>query len=315
MCLKNTMRIYELLDCASVDGKSVAEFFSQQGAETWVKTLPGDEGCTDLVEIRIPGSEGKTAGGKAPTLCIAGSLGGVGGRPAITGIVSDADGALVALAVASKVLSMNRNGDGLKGDLVVRTTICGNAPTMEHHPVPFMNSYVDFVTLKEEIVDKAADAIIVTETSRGNRVANYPIFGITPTVKAGWILKTSEDAIDAMERVTGEPARVIPISMQDLTPVTNGVHHLNGLCEMPAGTIAPCIGVGLTSLLPISGAAPGVTSVTNLEMAVRYVLEIAKDYTAGHFSFYDETEYKFLTETYGSMSHLLTQGKNNLEVL
>ena len=62
MCLKNTMCIYELLDCASVDGKSVAEYFSQQGAATRVKTLQGDGGSTDLVEIRIPGLEGKTAG-------------------------------------------------------------------------------------------------------------------------------------------------------------------------------------------------------------------------------------------------------------
>ncbi len=308
MCLMNTMRIYELLDRASIDGNSVVDYFAQQGAEVWKKTLYGDEGCTDLVEIRIPGVEGKLSSGNAPTLCIAGSLGGVGGRPAVTGIVSDADGALVALAVASKVLSMKRNGDWLQGDLVVRTTICGNAPTMEHHPVPFMSSYVDFVTLKEEIVDKEADAIIVTETSRGNRVANYPNFGITPTVKAGWILKTSEDAIDIMERVTGEPAKVIPISMQDLTPVTNGVYHLNGLCEMPAGTTAPCIGVGITSLLPISGAAPGVTNVTNLEMAVRFVLEVAKDYTAGRFSFYDKMEYEFLVEKYGNMNHLLTMG-------
>ena len=308
MCLKSTMAIYDLLDCAYVDGKKVCRFFTEAGAAASWKRLVGAQGSTDLVEIRIPGSKGRQAGGTSPTLCIAGSLGGIGGRPTISGIVSDADGAIVALACANKAIDMANKGDRLCGDLVVRTTICPNAPTMPHHPVPFMNSYVDFVTLKKEIIDNSADAVVITETSRGNRVANYPVFGITPTVKDGWILSVSEDAVDAMERVTGEPARVIPLSMQDITPVTNGVHHLNGLGEMPAGAQMPSIGVGLTAPLPISGAAPGVTSVTHLEQAVRFVMEVAKSFTAGQFSFYQEEEYAELTRRYGRMSALFTEG-------
>ena len=309
MCLKSTMAIYELLDCATVDGKVICDYFAAQGAQTYMECLNGPEGSTDFVEIRISGVTGRQHGGRAPTLCIAGSLGGIGGRPAISGIVSDADGALVALACACKALDMAKKGDPLQGDLVVRTTICTNAPTMPHNPVPFMSSYIDFVTLKKRIIDQDADAILITETSRGNRVANYPIFGITPTIKCGWILGVSEDALYAMERVTGEPARVIPLSMQDLTPVTNGIHHLNGLGELPAGTTSPCIGIGLTSPLPISGAASGVSSVTNLEVAVRYVMEIAKEYSAGHFSFYCEEDYTELTRRYGDMSRLFTDGE------
>lgn len=309
MSWKSVWKLYELLDRADINGTVIADFFAEQGAKVRVETLAGETGTTDLVEVRIAGSQGKSAGGKAPTLCIAGSLGGVGGRPAITGIVSDADGALVALASGLKLLTMKAKGDAAAGDVVVRTTICGNAPTMPHHPVPFMSSHIDFVTLKKKIVDLTADAVVITETSRGNRIANYPSFGITPTVKEGWILKVSEDALDIMERVTGEMSRVIPLSMQDITPVTNGLHHLNGLGELPEGCRLPCLGVGLTSVLPISGAAPGVTNLAALEPAVRFVVEVAKEYGAGNFRFYEEEEYQQLCRLYGPMSRLFTPGQ------
>jgi hypothetical protein len=107
-----------------------------------------------------------------------------------------------------------------------------------------------------------------------------------------------------MERVTQEPAKVIPLTMQDITPVTNGVHHLNGLGELPEGTKAPCIGIGLTSPLPLSGAAPGVTNVSALEVAVRYAVEVIKGFLTGNFSFYDEEEYSSLVSMYGDMSRL-----------
>ena len=309
MSLKSTLEIYELLDSAYVDGNTVCAFVSEQGAMTKMSRLCGEKGYTDMVEIIVPGTDGRTKGGNAPTIEVAGSLGGIGGRPTICGIVSDADGAVVALACAQKVIKMAQKGDKLPGDLVVRTTICTNAPTMPHHPVPFMDSYLDFVTLKKHIIDQTADAIVITETSRGNRVANYPVFGITPTVKEGWILKVSEDAIDVMERVTQEPAKVIPITMQDITPVTNGIHHLNGLGEVPDGTVAPCFGVGLTSPLPLSGAAPGVTNVSSLEIAVRYVVEVVKGFLMGTFSFYDREEFVSLVSMYGDMTRLYKGGE------
>ena len=107
---------------------------------------------------------------------------------------------------------------------------------------------------------------------------------------------------------TGEAARVIPLSMQDLTPIDNGVHHLNGLGELPEGTTAPCLGVGLTSILPVSGAASGVTTPCALEAAVRFVVEIAKYFARGKFHFYDEAEFDVLKRRYGSMAHLFTHG-------
>ena len=55
---------------------------------------------TQFVRFTIPGGSGKTAGKTARTLGIVGNLGGLTGNPDIRGLVSDADGAIAAVAVA-----------------------------------------------------------------------------------------------------------------------------------------------------------------------------------------------------------------------
>ncbi|WP_254171499.1 DUF1177 family protein, partial [Clostridioides difficile] len=47
----------------------------------------------------------------APTLGILGRLGGIGARPEVIGFVSDGDGALVAIAVAAKLLDYKRKNN------------------------------------------------------------------------------------------------------------------------------------------------------------------------------------------------------------
>ena len=107
------------------------------------------------------------------------------------GLVSDGDGAIVALAVALKVLDMNNKGDFLKGDIIVSTHICPNAPTQPHDPVPFMGSPVDMASVNKEEVTGELDAILSIDTTKGNRVINTNGFAISPTVKEGYILRTS----------------------------------------------------------------------------------------------------------------------------
>jgi len=46
-----------------------------------------------------------------------------------------------------------------------------------------------------------------------------------------------------------------------------------------------------------------------MEMAVRFCVEVAKDFGRGRFKFFDEDEFQKLVETYGSMHHLQTMGK------
>ena len=65
MVMKQVIEMYELLDSAKVDGNTVASFLRQRGLEQIeVKTIKGDKGSTDFIKADVPGSNGKSTGGK-----------------------------------------------------------------------------------------------------------------------------------------------------------------------------------------------------------------------------------------------------------
>ena len=153
MLLRQILEIYEYVDSAYANGEEIKKYMESLGAEyVEVKTITGEKGKTDFVRIKIPGLKGKTKGMDAPTLGVLGRLGGIGARPEMIGMVSDADGAVVALAVAAKILDMRNKGDYLDGDVIISTHICPDAPTQPHKPVPFMGSPVDMATVNREEV-------------------------------------------------------------------------------------------------------------------------------------------------------------------
>lgn len=309
--MHQVLEIYDLLDSACINGVQVADLLRNRGIENiQVKTIRGKTGSTDFVKIVIAGQEGKLRRGKAPTLGIIGRLGGIGARPQRVGLVSDADGAVTALACALKLSLMTRNGDLLKGDVIIATHICPNAPTQQHYPVPFMDSPVDMATMNRYEVDPEMDAILSIDTTKGNRVIKWKGFAITPTVKEGWILKVSDDLITLMEWVTGGSARVVPVTMQDITPYGNGIYHINSIMQPAVASSAPVVGIAITSGIPVPGCATGASDVADIEVAGRYCLEVAKAFSEGECRFYDAEEFGKLQKLYGSMTHLRTLGKS-----
>src|ERR1700716_193135 len=119
MSLKQTIDVFELLDDAHVTGGTVKQFLEARGAKhITVTTVEGKKGLTDFINIAIPGLRGHSLSGKAPTLGIVGQLGGIGARPERIGLVSDADGAIAALASALKLIDMQNKGDILSGDII-----------------------------------------------------------------------------------------------------------------------------------------------------------------------------------------------------
>lgn len=153
MLLRQVIELFDLLDTPDANGTTVTDLFKERGnVEVTVENVKGAEGDTDCVTILIKGSEGKSVGGSAPTLGIIGRLGGLGARPEVTGFVSDGDGALAALAAGLKLTEMNTKGDIMKGDVIIATHICPDAPTQEHFPVPFMGSPIDMTTNNEKEV-------------------------------------------------------------------------------------------------------------------------------------------------------------------
>jgi len=308
--LKQVIEAYELLDSAYVNGETVAEALRERGLEKIeVRKIEGEKGSTDFIKIIVPGKNGKLSGGDSPTLGIIGRLGGIGARPEMIGLVSDADGAVTAIAVALKLADMKKNGDILDGDVIIATHICPNAPTQPHDPVPFMGSPVDMATMNKYEVDPMMDAILSVDTTKGNRIINVRGFAITPTVKEGWILRVSDDLLDIMQHVTGKMPAVVPITMQDITPYGNGVYHLNSIMQPATATSAPVVGVAITAEVPVPGCATGASHIVDIEQAARFCIEVAKGFGKGKVKFYDEDEFKRLVKLYGPMNHLQTLGR------
>ena len=138
----------DLLDNARITGEILKKRLLDAGAESVsIRTMTGDKVSTDFVRITIPGYEGKTGGGNAPTLGVIGRLGGIGARPEKIGLVSDGDGAVTAIACAFKLLDMKQKGDSLRGDVVIVTHLCPNAEVKENYPVQYMRSPLDARTM------------------------------------------------------------------------------------------------------------------------------------------------------------------------
>ncbi|MFI1187318.1 DUF1177 domain-containing protein [Streptomyces californicus] len=315
--LKYVLDIVELLDDPQVTGKTVVEYLDAaagaEGSSAQVTTVMGDQGSTDFVLVRIPGSRGRTSGGSARTLGVVGRLGGIGARPEVTGLVSDADGATAAIATAAKLLDMRRRGDVLPGDVVVATHICPSAPTEPHDPVPFMGSPVDIATMNRHEVTADMEAVLSIDTTKGNRIINHKGLALSPTVKEGWVLRVAEQLGELLAVVTGEPLVTYPVTTQDITPYGNGVHHINSILQPATATAAPVVGLAVTSAAAVPGCQTGASHESDIASAARYAVEVAKGFGAGNLDFHDPVEFDNLVHRYGSLAHLQTLGRTTQE--
>ncbi|MFA6939973.1 MAG: DUF1177 domain-containing protein [Clostridiaceae bacterium] len=309
MLLKQVMEIYDVVDRPDASGENVKKIFTGRGWDlVSVTKITGENGSTDFIKVIIPGKKGKINGGKAPTAGIIGRLGGLGARPEVIGYVSDGDGALSALSAALKLVDMNLAGDVLDGDVIVTTHICPDAPTQEHYPVPFMDSPVDMDQMNEFEVLEDMDAVLTIDTTKGNEVINHKGISISPTVKEGYILPVSYDLLQILKRVTGVKPNVFALSIQDITPYSNDLHHLNSILQPAVKSNSPVIGVAITTEEPVAGCATGASHAMDVEMAARFSVEAAKDYTSNKCSLYDKENYKRLLELYGDNKRFQTTG-------
>jgi hypothetical protein len=310
MALRQVVEMAELLDRADASGESVASLLKRRGIpQVRVTRVKGPRGATEFVRVLVPGRRGKSAGGSARTLGIIGRLGGLGARPTMIGLVSDGDGAVAALAAALKLADMQTAGDVLPGDVIVATHVCPDAPTKPHKPVPFMGSPVDTAVMNRLEVEGAMDAILSIDTTKGNRIVNHRGIAISPTAKAGWVLRVSDDLLDILQVVTGRLPVVLPITTQDITPYGNDLYHINSIMQPTTATDAPVVGVAITAETPVPGCATGASHEVDIELAVRFSVEVAKRFGQGKCGFYDESEFSRILRLYGPLTHLQTLGK------
>lgn len=307
MSWSHVITAFDLMDSPDASGATVRDFWRSAGADPdqMTVTTVGAEGAqTDFVRLTIAGTRGKARGGDAPTLGILGRLGGLGARPEQIGFVSDGDGALSAIAIGAKLLTMRSRGDVLDGDVIICTHVDPDAPTQPHDPVPFMSSVVDQQEANRHEVTAEMDAILSIDTTKGNRLCNHRGFAITPTVKDGWILRVADGLLDIAERTSGLPPVIMPLTMQDITPYGNGLFHVNSILQPATATSSPVVGVAITTASAVAGSATGASDLHSVEGAVRFAVETAKDFGRGIARFYNEAEFARLVELYGSMTAL-----------
>lgn len=309
MSLKHTIEVVDLLDDPKINGDQIIALFEgYEHCEATYETVTGEQGSTDFIKVLIRGTNGKSNQGSAPSLGIVGRLGGIGARPNRIGFVSDGDGAAAAVAAALKLAQMSERGDRLEGDVYITTHICPDAPTEPHEPVEFMGSPVDILTMNQYEVLPEMDAILSIDTTKGNRVFNHRGIAISPTVKSGYILKFSDDLIRIKEMTTGELAVTFAVTTQDITPYGNDVYHINSILQPAVATDAPVVGIAITAKSAVPGSGTGASHEVDIAQAVRFSIEVAKEYTAKKVEFYDQAEFNRLEKLYGSMKHLQTLG-------
>ena len=300
---KYILEVIKILDKPEVTENELRELLQRSNRVTLhFKEIKGDKGSTLFIKGVVKGE------GKGPTLGVIGRLGGVGARPELLGLVSDADGAIVALSVLYKLAEMAEYGDVLKGDVIVTTHVTTHAPVKPYKPVPMMDSPVDIFKLLREEVDERMQAILSIDSTKANKVINYTGFAITHVIKEGWILKVSDEILDIYTRVTGEPPVIVPLTMQDVLPFSTKIYHINSIIQPWIYTTAPVIGVATTTRMPVPGSATGVTNVFALDQAARFVLEVAKDFTAERVKFYDEKDWETIIKVHGSIREIMRKG-------
>lgn len=305
MALKQVLDIIDLLDRPEINGQDIADLFASRGLEGMnVEPVATELGSTSFLKLTIPGTDGRSTGGAAPTMGIIGFLGGVGARPAVVGLVSDGDGAVTALSAGLKLVDMYALGDRLTGDVILTTHVSPNAPVRPHEPVPFMGSPVGMEEMCERLVDPHMDAILSIDTTKGNRIINNRGFAISPTVKEGYVLRVSESLLSLQEWVTGRRPAVFAVTTQDITPYANELYHLNSILQPATVTDVPVVGVAITAETAVPGCASGASHEVDIEVAARFVVETSKAFTAGRAHFYDQEEFDRLVRLYGTMSYL-----------
>ncbi|MCC6987500.1 MAG: DUF1177 domain-containing protein [Acidobacteria bacterium] len=305
MSLSHTLAVFEALDSPRASGDTVRALLDGvDGVTLDVERVQGPKGSTDFVRVVVPGHAGLRTGGTAPTLGIVGRLGGVGARPSRIGLVSDADGAVAAIAIARKLAFMRREGDVLAGDVIIATHICPDAPTKPHLPVDFMDSPVSIEQMNQREVTPEMAAVLSIDTTKGNRVLNTRGYAISPTVKEGWILKVAPDLLRLAEVSSGRAPVTFPITMQDITPYGNGVDHLNSILQPATATNAPVVGVAICAESAVPGCATGASHEVDIAEAVRFAIEVAKEVGTGLCRFHDQAEFEQLVALYGDMRRL-----------
>lgn len=214
------------------------------------------------------------------------------------GLVSDADGAIIALTVLAELKRLEEKGIKLNLDVSFVTNVALNAKLIPHKPFDFMVPEVGLDDALKEEVDPKASFIISIDSTKGNRLAKFDDFALTHVVLNGYILRVSDEVVDIYNRVTGHEVYLVSLTTGDLTPLDFNVYHISTLISPWLYTTSPVLGIATVSKQMVPGYATGVMDLNMLERASRFIIELLKHIGLGG-KVYDEREYEELVKKLG----------------
>jgi len=232
---------------------------------------------------------------------ILGRLGAIQMQNVNKGLVSDADGAIITLAVLFELQNLLNNGIELNLGVSFVTNISLNAKLIPHKPFDFMVPSIGLEDALKEEVESNASLILSIDSTKGNKIAKFDDFAITHVIKDGYILKPNDEIIDIYNRVTGHEVYFIPLTTGDLTPMDFNVYHISTLVSPWLYTESPVIGIATVSKQIIPGYVTGVLNIEMLEHAARFCLELLK-FVEKDGKVYDENELSELINRLGESS-------------
>jgi hypothetical protein len=296
--------ILDILDFMTTPRASVADFAKLLPAGT--HSLRSDELVVEgremtFVKILFPGRRGKSTGGNTRTLGVIGSLGALRVPGENLALVSDADGCLVALALALRLARMAAKGQVLANDVLISTQLCHDGRAEPHDPYPFVMSPIPSRLKHPRLVDPSMDGLVVVETCKSNKLVSHKGFAITHVAKEGMLLRLHANLIHIQEMVTGRLPVIFPVSQQDLTPYETGIHHVCGMMLPGLYTDAPVLGVPLTTEAQTWPAWTNVAHAPELDQAGRFCLEVATRFGLGECEFFYEDDYQAMKRFYGTL--------------
>src|SRR5439155_23320083 len=104
--------------------------------------------------------------------------------------------------------------------------------------------------------------------------------------------------------------RGFPPTIPAIQPYRKALFHLDSILPPGTATRAPVVGVALTAEVPVPGSATGASQPADIELAVRFCLEVAKAFGRRQCQFHDAAEWEAILRRYGSMRLLQTPGRD-----
>lgn len=283
---------YDLLSRYDSKSAAVLALLRKNGLEhVSINRAEVEGGHSDFLRILIPGFAGKSAGKSAPTIGVIGRLSGIKLQNQPLSLVSDADSAIAAIALALNLAALRQSGNGPMGDVIITTQLALQSSSAAHFPAALTASPVGTDAALRMEVDAEMDAVISISVARATNWVNNDGIAITPTVKGKLILPPSDKLLYLMETITGRRPVVFPLTSYDLTPVGNGLYHANTMMQPALVTDSPVVGVALTSANLVPGITPRHNALIDVEQAIRFVLEVILGFTAGEISLYNQEEF------------------------